>query len=83
MKQFSDDRSAMALAMAWASRVMTVSLEMALPALLGYWVDQWLGTGIVFVVLGAVLGLVSGTWHLIRMCHPPPADGGETEGPQK
>ena len=83
MKQFSDDRSAMATAMAWASRVTTVSMEMALPPLLGYWADQWLGTGILFVVLGAILGLVSGTWHLIRMCQPPPANGGETEGSKK
>jgi len=69
-----DDRSPLALAMEWTSRVTTVSLEMVLPGVLGYWVDQWLGTRMVFLVLGVVFGLVSGMWHLIRMTQPPAAD---------
>lgn len=65
-----DDRSAMALAMAWSSRITTVSVEMVLPALLGYWFDQWLGTEPLFLMLGAALGLTGGIWHLIRMTTP-------------
>ncbi len=69
-----DDRSAMALAMAWSSRITTVSVEMVLPAMLGYWIDQRLGTVMVFLVLGAALGLTGGIWHLIRMTTPPSVD---------
>lgn len=58
--------------MVWTSRVTTVSLEMVLPCVLGYWIDRHvLDTKVVFTLLGAVLGLVGGMWHLIRMAQPP------------
>ena len=62
-----DDRSSMALAMAWASRIMTISLEMALPGLGGYWIDQKLGTKLVFTLVGVGLGMVVSGWHLIQI----------------
>ena len=61
-----DDRSALAVAVAWASHVTSIALEMALPTLLGHWIDRWLGTGIVFLLVGAVSGFVVGMWHLLR-----------------
>jgi F0F1-type ATP synthase assembly protein I len=57
----------MAVAMALASQITAVAAEMAVPPLLGYWVDRWLGTGFVFVALGAILGLVVGMATLLRM----------------
>ncbi len=60
--------------MAWTSRVTAVSLEMVLPALLGFWIDQQLGTRMLFLLLGAVFGLICGMWHLIRMTQSPAAD---------
>ncbi len=66
-----DDRAPQALAMAWASRVTTISMEMAVPPLAGHWLDQRFGTKGLFLVLGAVLGLVTGMWHLIRLSQVP------------
>ncbi|KKK71859.1 hypothetical protein LCGC14_2909700 [marine sediment metagenome] len=60
-----DDRSPLAMAMAWTSRIMTIAVEMVLPSLLGIWADRRLGTGMLFVVLGAILGFTMGMWHLL------------------
>jgi len=62
-----DDRSSLAVAAVWASHVMTIALEMALPALAGHWVDRWLGTGPLFLLLGTVFGFAAGMWHLLRL----------------
>ncbi|MBN2475768.1 MAG: AtpZ/AtpI family protein [Pirellulales bacterium] len=80
MKDPPDDRSALALGMEWTSRLTTVSLEMVLPGVLGHWVDRQLGTGMVFLVLGVVLGLTTGMWHLIRMTHPTTVDYRQQNG---
>ncbi len=71
-----DERSALALGMAWASRVTTICLEMVIPGLIGHWADQWLGTGFVLLVLGVILGLVTGMWHLIQVTRLPGAAQG-------
>jgi len=63
----SDDRSTLARAHQWATRIMVVSLEMVLPGLAGFWVDQRLGTLFVFLLIGIVLGCTGGFWHLIRL----------------
>ncbi|MCE9544052.1 MAG: AtpZ/AtpI family protein [Planctomycetia bacterium] len=59
-----DDRSAMATALAWASRVMTVALEMVLPGVLGGWLDRRWGTGFL-AAIGFAFGLVVGVAHLV------------------
>jgi len=61
-----DGRSSVALGWAWASHVTTISLEMVFPSLLGFWIDHKLGTGFVFLIVGAVFGMVAGFTHLIR-----------------
>ncbi len=71
MEQPSDDRSAIAAALAWSTRITTVALEMVIPAAIGYWLDQQLGTVVVFVLLGAILGMASGLTHLLRMVSSP------------
>ena len=65
-----DDRSAMAQAMSLSSMIISVAMEMVLPGLAGYWIDQRLGTKLVFLLLGLVLGVVGGMIHLVRLMSP-------------
>ena len=62
-----DDRSPAAKAYQWATRIMVVSLEMVLPGLAGYWLDQQLGSLVLFTLLGFGVGSWLGVVHLIRM----------------
>ena len=62
-----DDRSALASAVEWSSRVMMASAEMVVPGLCGLWVDRQLGTLFLFGGIGFAVGLVLAIWHLIRM----------------
>jgi ATP synthase protein I len=75
-----EDRSPLALAMEWTSRLTTISLEMVLPGLLGYWVDQKLGTRVVFLLLGVIAGFSVGMWHLVKLAGSPPEDKGSHPG---
>jgi hypothetical protein len=63
----SDDRSPAAKAYDWATRIMVVSVEMVLPGLAGYWLDQKLGTVLAFMLIGLAVGCIGGMWHLMRM----------------
>jgi hypothetical protein len=47
-----DNRSPVAIAFEWSATVMTISAEMVVPGLLGYWLDQRLGTRALFLLLG-------------------------------
>lgn len=86
MEKPTDDRSAIAVALAWSTRITAVALEMVIPAVIGYWLDERLGTVMVFVVLGAILGMASSLTHLLRMDSPPKtgisADGGRQDRSQ-
>lgn len=53
--------------MALATQLTAVALEMVVPIVVGYFLDQWLGTWLVFVVAGAVLGLIAGMLSLLRL----------------
>jgi len=46
---------------------MTVSLEMVLPGLAGYWLDGKLGTKVLFMLIGFALGGFAAIKHLIAM----------------
>jgi hypothetical protein len=59
---------------------MTVSLEMVVPGLIGYWVDGRLNTRVVFTLLGFGFGLFLGLWHLIRMTSSEQRQMSEQEG---
>jgi hypothetical protein len=63
----SDDRSQIAKAYQWATRIMIVSLEMVLPGIVGYWIDGRLGTRVVFMLVGFALGCTAATVHLIQL----------------
>ncbi len=43
---------------------------MVLPGLIGYLIDNWLGTRAVFTVLGFGGGITYGIWNLIHMSRP-------------
>jgi F0F1-type ATP synthase assembly protein I len=66
--------------MTLSSMIISVAVEMVLPGLAGYWVDQRLGTKIVFLVLGLVLGVVGGMIHLVRMLSPKNSTSGKKPG---
>ena len=67
MEPQPDQRSPSAIAYQWASRIITVSIEMVVPGLAGYWLDQRIGVTPLLTVIGFGAGLVLGIWHLIRM----------------
>ena len=45
----------------------SIALEMVIPGILGFWLDQNLGTVMVFLVLGVALGMTVGMIHLVRL----------------
>ena len=57
----------MVAAMQWVTQITTVSLEMALPPLLGYWGDKHWQTEPWLVSLGAVVGFAVGMKHLLQI----------------
>lgn len=68
MDNLPDDQSSYANAMVWVSRITSISMEMVIPGLIGYYLlDRWLGTKVVFLILGLILGLVGGIWQLIKL----------------
>jgi F0F1-type ATP synthase assembly protein I len=68
MDNLPDDRSSYANAMVWVSRITSISIEMVLPGVIGYYlIDRWLGTKVVFLILGLILGFVGGIWQLIKL----------------
>ena len=70
VKENRDDRSPLALGLEWSSRITTVALEMVVPSLIGYWIDLKLGTPLVFLISGTVLGFVTGLISLLRLTRP-------------
>lgn len=50
----------------WVAKITTVALEMFVPAVIGTWLDQKLGTHFLGV-LGLVVGVPLGIWHLMKM----------------
>jgi F0F1-type ATP synthase assembly protein I len=62
-----DDRSAIALAWAWATRIIALSASMVIPALIGAWIDQQLGTKVVFLLIGFVIGITAAVLQLMRI----------------
>ena len=66
-KTVVDDRSPTAKALSKTSEVTSICLLMIVPALIGYAVDRWLGTGFVFMVLGLVFGMSGAVMQLMRL----------------
>ena len=62
-----DERPGWVIGMEWATQVLTIAIEMALPGLAGFWLDSRLGTKALFLIAGVVLGFVLGLWQLLRL----------------
>jgi F0F1-type ATP synthase assembly protein I len=64
----ADDRSAISIAWAWSTRIMVIAIEMVVPGLLGYYfLDQKLGTKMLFLLIGLGIGMTGAILHLVRM----------------
>lgn len=62
-----DQRSPMAIAADWSGRIISISLEMVLPGVAGMWIDNKLGTRVVFTLAGFALGMTGAIWQLARL----------------
>jgi uncharacterized protein YqgC (DUF456 family) len=62
--------------MEWVTKITTVALEMVLPAIGGAWLDKRFGTQY-WALVGVVLGMVVGMWHLLQMTRPKTGPGGK------
>ena len=65
MNDTPDGRSPVAKAAEWSTRIMTISLEMVVPGLVGYWLDNKFGTKFVLMLAGFVLGFITAIKHLL------------------
>ena len=62
-----DDRSPTAKAMSITSQITTIGLLAILPIVIGNWLDNWLGTKPLFILVGVVLGFVAAGFQLTRL----------------
>ena len=78
-----DDRFGIGQALSLASAVTTIALTMVIPALLGHWLDRWLGVSPLFAAAGAALGLYAGIRGLLELVRPKdgPKDSDRRDGP--
>ena len=53
---------------------MTISLEMVLPGLAGYWLDLKLGTQVVFMLVGFAVGMYVAMKHLLYLINKSQVD---------
>lgn len=65
--QDRDGRSAAARGYVLASRVMSISLQMALPPSCGWWLDNKFRTAPWFTIAGVVLGFTVSMLELLRL----------------
>ena len=65
------------VAVQWASRVMTISIEMVVPSLIGHWLDQRWGTSYLALV-GIVMGMTIAIRHLMSL--QPELQNGVSDG---
>lgn len=68
------DYSPFVLAVEWSSRITTIALEMVVPVLIGYWLDRRLGSGVAFLLAGAVVGFSVSLLGLMRLARRPKQD---------
>ena len=59
----------MAIAFEWSATVMTISAEMVIPGLMGYWLDQRLGTRALFLLVGFAIGGTLAGMQLMRIAN--------------
>lgn len=62
-----DTRAPMAKAMDLVSQITTISLVSVLPAVGGYFIDKWLGTEVIFLLLGLALGMTAAGFQMASL----------------
>ena len=67
MNAVGDDRSPISKAVGIASQITTIGMMMVIPAIGGYFLDQWLGTYVLLTVVGLFLGVASAAIQLSRL----------------
>jgi len=67
MAKTVDDRSPMAKSLSKASEVIAICLLMIVPGLIGYWIDQKVGSRFLFTLLGLVFGMSGAVMQLVRL----------------
>ena len=67
MNSGEDDRSPVSKAVGISSQITTIGMMMIIPAIGGYFLDQWLGTFVLMTVLGLFLGVASSVIQLSRL----------------
>lgn len=72
MNDEPDKRAGWAIGIAWANQIIALCMEMALPALAGFWLDNKLGTKFILLLVGLGLGITAGIYGLIRLTKNPP-----------
>jgi UPF0716 family protein affecting phage T7 exclusion len=65
----ADERSALSLAWAWATRIIAVATTLVVPALIGVWIGQKFGTvwTIVLLLVGFALGVVGAVFQMMQI----------------
>ena len=66
-----DDRTPLVLAYEWSARITSISLELVVPVLIGYWLDRRWGTLPLLLIIGVALGFATATMSLLRLTKPP------------
>ena len=62
----------MARGVMWASQISTMGLQVALPALGGYLLDQRWGTSPVLLIIGVFLGFAISLYSIIKLTQRKP-----------
>jgi ATP synthase protein I len=62
-----DGRNAVARGYVVSTRVTSIGMQMALPPLIGWWVDSKLNTEPWFLIIGGILGFTVSLLELIRL----------------
>jgi F0F1-type ATP synthase assembly protein I len=63
----SDDRSAIAKSLDLAYQLMAICAMFALPAVGGFYLDKWLGTGLLLTVAGLAFGLATAILQFMKL----------------
>ena len=62
-----DDRSPTAKAMSIVSQITTIGLLAIVPIVIGSWVDSWLGTKPIFLLVSVVFGFTAAGFQLMQL----------------
>ena len=71
-----DERPPTVRAAEWASRLISIALEMVIPGCLGWACDRWLGVQPLMTILGFFGGMILAMWHLLRITTKKPSSHG-------